>query len=463
MIYKSTRGNVEHLAFKDAVIMGLASDGGLLLPEQIPDVSNQLADWQDFSYQQLAFELMSLYVDDIDDAALREIIDKSYATFDSDLVTPVRLVGDIHILELFHGPTLAFKDIALQFLGNVFEHILSERNTTINILGATSGDTGSAAIAGVRGKANINIYIMFPEGKTSPVQEQQMTSVLDDNVHNIALRGSFDDCQELMKSVFGDLSFKHSLNLAAVNSVNWTRVLAQIVYYFSAYYQMGSPGQFDACVPTGNFGNILAGYIAREMGLPIRKLILATNSNDILARFFNSGVYERGEVHFTHSPAMDIQVSSNFERYLYYKTGKDPEKLTEFMAQFANRGKAEMRFNSTSFDAGFVAASVSDDETTATIRRYFETHEYLVDPHTAVGLAVAERYRDPQVPLLSLSTAHPAKFEDVIGKALPGVSVSHPTLEALRHLPTRKTVLDVDVQAVKKMIKTESSIASHKA
>ena len=306
MKYKSTRGGVSGISFKKAVMMGLATDGGLIVPEQIPDISAVLNDWAGSSYNELAFNVMSLYIDDIEADDLKDIIQRSYETFDDEKVTPLHQLDQLSVLELYHGPTLAFKDVALQFLGNVFELILKQENTQLNILGATSGDTGSAAIAGIRGKDNIDIFIMFPEGKTSQLQELQMTSVLDPNVHNIAVEGSFDDCQTLMKAVFSDLEYKQQHNLAAVNSVNWARVLAQVVYYFSAYFQLGSPAQFDVSVPTGNFGNIFAGYIARQMGLPIRRLILATNENDILARFFNSGVYERRRVNFTHSPAMDI-------------------------------------------------------------------------------------------------------------------------------------------------------------
>ena len=283
-----------------------------------------------------------------------------------------------------------------------------------------------------------------------------MTSVLDANVHNVGIEGSFDDCQALMKSVFSDLPFKEKYNLASVNSVNWTRVLAQVVYYFSAFNQLGQPDQFDVCVPTGNFGDIFAGYVAKQMGLPIRKLILATNSNDILSRFFNTGIYERGSVNFTHSPAMDIQVASNFERYLYYKCNQDSGKLREFMESFANCGKAEMRFNSASFDDDFLAASVDNEETISTIRKYHEKYNYIADPHTAVGLAVADHYRDESVPLLSLATAHPAKFEEVMVKALPGTKVDHPTLNALEGLETRKTVLSANVDDVKALIARES-------
>lgn len=452
MRYKSTRGEVTGIAFKDAVMMGLASDGGLLLPESLPDFSGSLADWKDLSYSDLAFNIMSEFIDDISAGDLRDIIDRSYATFDDPLVTPLKQLGEVHVLELFHGPTLAFKDVALQFLGNVFEHILKERNTEVNILGATSGDTGSAAIAGIRGKDNINIYIMFPEGKTSPLQELQMTSVLDDNVHNIGIEGSFDDCQLLMKSVFSDLEFKAEYNLAAVNSVNWTRVMAQIVYYFSAYFQLGSPKQFDVSVPTGNFGDIFAGFLAQKMGLPIRKLILATNANDILSRFFNTGIYERGDVNFTYSPAMDIQVASNFERYLYYRCGEDSGKVTAFMSQFLDTGKAEMLYNTERFDEGILATSVSNDETLAMIQKYHQDFDYFVDPHTAVGLTAAVRFKEAGVPLVSLSTAHPAKFDDVMSEAMDDI-VTHPTLEAIRGSETRKQVLAADMDVIKDLIR----------
>ena len=453
MKYQSTRGKVSQLTFKQAVMMGLSSDGGLLLPESIPDVSQCLPEFKNLTYAQLAYEVMSLYITDIEESELKAIINKSYATFSHPDIVPLRTIGDINILELFHGPTLAFKDVALQFLGNVFEHILKESGSRVNILGATSGDTGSAAIAGVRGKDNIDVYIMFPEGKTSPLQELQMTSVLDANVHNIGINGSFDDCQSLLKTIFSDLEFKDSYQLAAVNSVNWARVLAQVVYYFSAYNQLGQPKKFDVCVPTGNFGNVLAGYIAKQMGLPIARLIIATNSNDILARFFRTGIYERGDVNFTHSPAMDIQVASNFERYLFYKLDQNAEKLTEFMKKFSETGRAELRFNSERFDRDFVAASVSNEETIQTVKKYHETFNYLVDPHTAVGISVAEKVIDADVPLVCLSTAHPGKFNDVMAQALPGVEVTHPSLEVLKGRETRKIVMDADIEAIKSLIK----------
>ncbi len=454
MRYVSTRGEVTSLSFRDAVMMGLASDGGLLVPETIPDISGELDNFQDLSYTEIAFAVMSRFIDDIPHDDLRELIGKSYRTFDNPLVTPLVEVGDLHVLELFHGPTLAFKDVALQFLGNVFEYVLSDSDETLNILGATSGDTGSAAIAGVRGKRNINIFIMFPEGKTSYLQEKQMTAVLDDNVHNIAIEGSFDDCQLILKSVFSDLPFKGQYHLGAVNSVNWARVLAQVVYYFSAWVQLGCPEKFQVSVPTGNFGNIFAGYIAREMGLPISNLILATNQNDILHRFFESGRYERGDVHFSLSPAMDIQVASNFERYLYFMFARDPGKVVEFMGAFAETGVAVANFNTLNFDPVFRTGMVTDEQTLETIRALYDDNRYLSDPHTAVGIAVGAEKRDASIPLVSLATAHPAKFDDAILSAL-GDDVpdyKHPTLEALRDAESRKTILPAEEAQVKEMI-----------
>ncbi len=457
MKYRSTRGGVSNLSFREAVMMGLSRDGGLLVPHNVPDVRDQLESWTGCTFAELAGHIMTEFVDDIPEQDLQALIDKSYSRFDHDRITPVVPVDDFHILELFHGPTLAFKDIALQFLGNVFEYILKDSGGCLNILGATSGDTGSAAIEGVRGKDSINIFILFPEGRTSAVQERQMTTVPDKNVFNIAIDGSFDDCQSLIKNIFSDLDFKDEYHLGAVNSVNWARVLAQIVYYFFAWFELGKPRVFDVAVPTGNFGDIFAGYLARNMGLPINKLILATNSNDILARFFNTGVYSRGEVHFSESPAMDIQVSSNFERYLWYQLAGSSDKVNEFMTSFQQTGTARLDFNTRRFDESFVAGSASDAQTLDTIQHYHQQFGYLADPHTAVGICVAKRYRDPDVPLLCVATAHPAKFEGAISRALPGETVSHPRLELLKDLPSRKEHLPVDVEAVKKYIVKNSS------
>lgn len=453
MKYRSTRGGVTGISFKQAVMMGLATDGGLLVPHAIPDVSSKLDAWTGLSFAALATEIMSEYIDDIPADDLAVLVNKSYSKFDHEEVTPVVAVDDFYVLELFHGPTLAFKDIALQFLGNVFEYILAEQNERLNILGATSGDTGSAAIEAVRGKSNINIFILFPEGKTSPVQEMQMTTVLDPNVFNIAVDGSFDDCQLLMKHIFSDLDFKDEYKLGAVNSVNWARVLVQIVYYFYAWYQLGKPEAFEVAVPTGNFGNIFAGYLARRMGLPINKLILATNSNDILARFFKTGAYERGDVNFSESPAMDIQVSSNFERYLYYQLDGSCEKVRRFMTNFLESGVARLDFNTRGFDETFLTGSVSDAWTLKTIRLVYESDDYLIDPHTAVGIKVGQELGTAGIPLLCLATAHPAKFEDAIRRALPDIAPHHPRLQRLAGLPTRKENIAADADAVKAIIR----------
>ncbi len=452
MRYVSTRGGVSEMPFCDAVMMGVGSDGGLLVPVAIPNVKDALPRYQGLSYPALAFEIMRLFIDDIPEDILRSLIEKSYETFDDPLVTPLVQVGDIHLLELFHGPTLSFKDLALQFLGNVFAYIPQE--TRLNILAATSGDTGSAAIASVQGQPEINIFVMFPEGRTSSLQEKQMTSLLSDNVWNIGIEGSFDDCQSILKSIFSDLEFKQKYNLGAVNSVNWARILAQVVYYFFIYAQLGAPEKFEVAVPTGNFGNIFAGYIARAMGLPISRFILATNQNDILHRFFTTGRYKRGEVHFSHSPAMDIQVASNFERYLYFQFASNTEKVKKFMSSFTRTGSASINFNTKTFDDVFASGSATDDESIDMIRHVHDATGYIMDPHTAVGVHVGKQLRNPAQPLVCLSTAHPAKFEEAMTRALPEETLVQDTLEQLRNMPTRKTVLKAEVDAVKAFIAT---------
>ncbi len=456
MKYQSTRGGVSGLGFKEAVMMGLATDGGLLVPQEIPDVSNKLSEWTGLSFKEVALNIMLEYITDIPRSDLEQIIGQSYAIFDHEKVTPVVEVGNIHLLELYHGPTLAFKDIALQFVANLFEYILDKENRHLNILGATSGDTGSAAIEAVRGKSNINIFILFPEGKTSPTQEKQMTTVLDENVFSIGIQGNFDDCQNLIKSIFSDLPFKEEYQLGAVNSFNWARILAQVVYYFYAWYELDKPEAFDVAVPTGNFGDIFAGYLAMQMGLPVHKLILATNSNNILERFFNTGNYQRGEVHTSESPAMDIQVSSNFERYLYYKLDRNGKKVSDFFDKFLQDGNAKLDFNTRSFDESFIAGSASDIETRDTIASIYQEYNYLVDPHTAVGIHVGNQHRTSGIPLLCLSTAHPAKFEDVIRRSIPDLVPHHPTLDALEGKPTKKETLDSEVDVIKAFIRKHS-------
>ena len=455
MSYISTRGKTSPMGFQDAVITGLAPDGGLLIPDRIPQVQDRLSEWAKLSYQDITFEILRLFVD-LPDADLKKLIDRSYSTFRHPEIAPAWRVGPVHIVELFHGPTLAFKDIALQFLSNFFEYILRQRNAHLNILGATSGDTGSAAIHGVRGRQRINIFVMHPHGRVAPLQEKQMTSVLDPNVFNLAIEGTFDDCQRVMKSIFSDLEFKQRYALGAINSVNWARVVVQIVYYFSAgLYVMHAAGSdgVQFAVPTGNFGDVLAGYYAARMGLPIRRLILATNENDILARFFNTGTYSLGKVVPTLSPSMDIQVASNFERYLYYKVGEDSRKLTDVMKQFATGGSLSIPLNKNGrVDDLFVAGVGTTSETLAVIRRYYEEYKYLLDPHSAVGVHVAEQYLDSHVPTICLATAHPAKFSQAIRDATGQDLAHHEILDRLADAPTRCTVLPADEQAVKDFI-----------
>lgn len=447
MKYISTRGKMEPVGFLDAVMTGLAPDGGLLLPEKLPSVGSRLNEWKELSYQELAFEVMNLFTTDMPAEDLKVLIEKSYSTFRSPEVAPVVPVGNFQILELWHGPTLAFKDVALQFLGNLFEYILQKRGGELNILGATSGDTGSAAIYGVRGKENINIFIMHPKGRTSPVQEKQMTSVLDDNVFNLAVEGTFDDCQSLMKTIFADVDFKTEHSLGSVNSVNWARVLAQIVYYFYSFFRVQETTgakQVQFSVPTGNFGDILAGYLAVQMGLPAKKLILATNENNILSRFFNTGEYSLGDVVPTLSPSMDIQVASNFERYLYYRVGCDSEKLSVMMQHFSATGSLLVDGS----DDLFAAGEGNTLQTLETIKNVYEENGYVLDPHTAVGVAVAERFQCSETPTICLATAHPAKFTDAIEQAI-GEAAHHPELDKLADAETRCDTIANDEAAVR--------------
>jgi threonine synthase len=447
MKYKSTRGQVADLGFSDALLMGLASDGGLLVPENIPDVRPELEHWRDLNFVELAQELIPKFIDDIDSQTLRGLISESYASFSHADVVALQDLDGISVLELFHGPTLAFKDVALQLLGKLFEHVLGERGQRLNILGATSGDTGSAAIDGVRGQKNIDIFIMYPKGRVSPLQELQMTTVADDNVHCIELDGSFDDCQNIMKTVFADAHYKATYQLGAVNSVNWARVLAQIVYY--GYASLRSSADATFCVPTGNFGNVFAAYLAQRMGFPIAHLLVATNDNDILARFFATGVYARGEVHQTLSPAMDIQVASNFERFLYYHFDQDSDRLVAFMQEFTATGSASIGAPPNTQLMSSVA--VNTEQTLAAMRDVNQQFQYVLDPHTAVGYHAARKHLDEMskgTDIVVVATAHPAKFPDAVQEAT-GFEPTHPTLEALKGLDMHRTALPCDIGAVK--------------
>lgn len=461
MKYCSTRGQVRDLSFSAAVMMGLATDGGLLVPQSLPTFSaERLQALSTLPYPQLACEIISEFATDLPQADLQRLINQSYAAFDHPEVTPVIRRGGVFILELFHGPTLAFKDVALQFLGNLFEYYLERDNSRMNIIGATSGDTGSAAIAGIRGKKNINIFILFPHGRVSSVQEMQMTTVADANVFNIAIDGTFDDGQAIVKQIFNDPAFKQQHALGAINSINWVRVLAQIVYYFYACFQVQrqtGAEKVEFCVPTGNFGDIFAGYLAGQMGLPIAPLILATNSNNILSRFVNNGDYSLAPVHHSLSPSMDIQVASNFERYLYYLYDCCPEKVVEAMQHFAADGC--ISFNDVEqqrIRQDFRAAAIDDQQTLDQIRHFYRETGYILDPHTAVGIAAGYQ-SDGKVPRICLATAHPAKFPEAIEQAISTEPPTVPAIEILRDKPRFCTRMPADVTAIKQFL-TEKAL-----
>ncbi|MBA3005263.1 MAG: threonine synthase [Proteobacteria bacterium] len=459
MQYISTRGGISPIPFTEAVMMGLAEDGGLLLPRTIPRIGSETyASWQDLSYPELAFEVMSRFIDDIPNSDLRELINRSYATFDHAEVTPLIHQGTLHILELFHGPTFAFKDVALQFLGNLFEYLLKKNDAVMNIIGATSGDTGSAAIYGVRGKEKINIFILHPHKRVSPVQEQQMTTVTDANVFNIAIRGTFDDGQAIVKAIFNDIDFKKKYSLGAINSINWARVLAQVVYYVHSCLHINRHEQdkaVDFAVPTGNFGDIFAGYIAKRM-LPegtIRKLLLASNTNDILTRFVTRGDYSLGEVVATSSPSMDIQAASNFERYLYYLMDENPFRTKDTMLHFAETGKLDLSSSCDQIRRDFVATAASEQEVLDTIQLFYTEHGYILDPHTAVGVHAALIHQQKGIPIICLSTAHPAKFGETVEKAI-GVPLALP--KAIADLADKKNrceLMDADRNLIQEFIR----------
>ncbi|HIJ91061.1 MAG: threonine synthase [Desulfobulbaceae bacterium] len=458
MKYISTRGGIAPVSFKQAVMMGLATDGGLLLPTSIPEIpAETLAQWRQLSYPELASAVLSLFIDDISTADLRELVERSYSTFNHREITPLVKQGDCYILELFHGPTLAFKDVALQFLGNVFEYLLKESGGKMNILGATSGDTGSAAIYGVRGKERINIFILHPHKRVSPIQELQMTSVTDPNVFNLAVRGTFDDGQAIVKAIFNDLDFKDKYQLGAVNSINWARIVAQVVYYiYAALKVTGSEGvdKVDFSVPTGNFGDIFAGYVARRM-LPkqIRNLILATNENNLLTRFILNGDYSLGPVAQTSSPSMDIQVASNFERYLYYLNGEDADRTRRDMAGFGASGSLQFdEFAQERVRADFGSRSVNEEETIATIRDFYQKYGYVLDPHTAVGVKAGLAGRESGVPMICLATAHPAKFGAAVQSAIGHEPELPESLAALADKETRCEVIAAEVGAVQAFV-----------
>jgi threonine synthase len=464
VLYVSTRGGMQPQRFSQVLLEGLAPDGGLVVPQSYPQLSRQqIARWRGLTYAALAFEILRQYADDIPERDLKLLVDRTYTAqvFRSAEITPVKtLQPDVHLLGLSHGPSLAFKDLAMQLLGNLFEYLLEKTSSHLNILGATSGDTGSAAEYAIRGKRGLRVFMLSPYGKMSPFQTAQMYSILDSNIFNLGIRGVFDDCQDIVKAVSQDTEFKARLRIGTVNSINWARVVAQVVYYFKGYFavvkDVEQPVSF--AVPSGNFGNIFAGHIARQMGLPIRHLVLATNENDVLDEFFRTGRYRvrrAAEVKHTSSPSMDISKASNFERFIYDVAGKDGEAVAQLWSKVDREGGFDLaatpelqrlsRF-------GFVSGSSTHADRLETIRRVYRETGSLVDTHTADGLKVGLEHTEPGVPLVCLETALPIKFAATIREALGRGPEAPAGFEGLESHPQRVEVMDPDVGAVKRFI-----------
>jgi len=464
MRYVSTRGGMAPAAFTDILLEGLAPDGGLTVPEAYPRIdAATLASWRGLDYRRLAFEVLSRYIDDIPAADLKRMIDNTYTAevFGSGEITPVEnLEPGLHLLKLSGGPTLAFKDIAMQLLGELFEYALQKRGESLNILGATSGDTGSAAEYAMRGRRGIRVFMLSPHGKMSPFQAAQMYSLQDPNVFNLAVRGVFDDCQDVVKRVAGDREFKHRFRIGTVNSINWARLVAQVVYYFKAWLAVTrrDDEQVSFAVPTGNFGNICAGHVARMMGLPIRRLIAATNENDVLDEFFRTGRYRvrsAADVVPTSSPSMDIAKASNFERFVHDLVGRDARLVTRLWENIDRTGEFDLAatpyFHQIK-EFGFVSGRSSHADRIATIRDVNRGYGIVIDPHTADGVKAGLAHREPGVPLVCLETARAAKFEATIREALGRPPARPQGYERLESLPRRFELIEPDAEAVKRYI-----------
>ena len=454
MSYVSTRGGAAPQRFSDILLEGLAPDGGLYVPESFPPAD--LDAWRGLGYPQLAAAVLAPYMDDV--PALETIVARTYTrdVFGSDDIAPLKtLEPGLHLLGLSNGPTLAFKDMALQLLGALFEDVLVRRGQTLNVLGATSGDTGSAAEHALRGRRGVQVFMLSPHGRMSAFQAAQMYSLRDPNIHNLAVEGTFDDCQDVVKQVNADAAFKARHRIGAVNSINWARIAAQVVYYFWGYFRAtrSDAERVDFAVPSGNFGNIYAGYVARRMGLPVSRLILATNENDVLDEFFRTGRYRvRREVRATSSPSMDISRASNFERYAFELVGRDPGRIVALWAQLARDGEFELPGAS-----GFVSGKSTHEDRLATIRALHRRYGVVVDPHTADGVKVGLERRAPGVPLICLETALPVKFAATIAQALGREPPRPARFEGLEQLPQRVEVIVPDARAVKRAIEASQA------
>ncbi|MCM2571443.1 threonine synthase [Achromobacter xylosoxidans] len=469
MKYISTRGGMAPQPFSDILLEGLAPDGGLAVPEQLPQISAEtLESWRGLSYADLAFEVLSRFATDIPAEDLRRLTRAAYTPqiFNSEDIVPLRPLNDgLSLLGLSEGPTLAFKDMAMQFLGQVFEYVLTQRGTTLNIVGATSGDTGSAAEYALRGKRGVAVFMLSPHGRMSAFQRAQMYSLQDENIHNVAVRGVFDEAQDIVKALAGDLAFKAKYRLGAVNSINWARIAAQVVYYFHGWLRAtDKPGQqVSFTVPSGNFGNILSGHIARGMGLPVRRLVLATNENNVLEEFFRTGIYRprpAEQTYATSSPSMDISRASNFERFVFDLVGRDAGRVKALWADMARDGFFDLSALKPQFEAqyGFVSGASTHDDRLATIRSLYDQTGVLVDPHTADGVKVAREHVEPGVPMLVLETALPAKFSETIEAALGRPATPPGNLANLESLPQRVEVMDCDVAAVRRYIEAHAKV-----
>ena len=464
MKYISTRGDTTERDFSEILLEGLAPDGGLYLPTHYPKIDDaMLTRWRGMGYADLAFEILSLFITDIPPAELKLLVDRTYtkATYGSDAIVPVRRlaggVSPLYIEALSNGPTLAFKDMAMQLLGNLFEYELARRGERLNILGATSGDTGSAAEYAMRGKQGVRVFMLSPQGRMSPFQQAQMFSLQDPNIHNIAVEGVFDDCQDIVKAVSNDLEFKRRHKIGTVNSINWARLLAQVVYYFAGYFQVTSSNaeRVSFAVPSGNFGNVCAGHVARCMGLPVAELVVATNENDVLDEFFRTGRYRvraSAETFETSSPSMDISKASNFERFVFDLLGRDGARVTElFGAGLVRDGGFQL--SAEEFDRirgfGFVSGKSSHADRLATIRSTWTDHQDMIDTHTADGLKVGREHQQPGVTMIVLETALPAKFAATIEEALGRPPLRPAALDGIEDLPKRFVVMPVDVARVK--------------
>jgi threonine synthase len=452
MRYISTRGRTEPHSFSDAVAVGLAPDGGLFLPEKLPDLSGHLAGWSALAYPELCFEFMRIFATDIPAETLRPLVTRAYARFSDPAIAPLRRLDErLYVLELFHGPTLAFKDFALQLLGNLYANQCRIRRESINALGATSGDTGAAAIHGLLGRPGTAIFILYPDGRVSPLQERQMACTGADNVFALAVDGTFDHAQAVLKEVFGDQAFRSRHRLSAVNSINLARVLAQCVYYLSAWLRLpaGVREEAEFVVPTGNFGNVLAGWMLRKMGVPIGRFEVATNQNDILYRLFTTGEYRIGPVRPSLAPSMDIQVASNFERFLYYTLGEDSKRVEAAMHEFKTKGCCTFPEIAPhgSHPREFAASRCTDAEIPGIIRGIYRKYGYIVDPHTACGFASPSPGRTDVV----LATASPAKFPETIRDAI-GIEPTDPALELLKARPVVKFAIKADPASVKAFV-----------